>query len=94
MIAFAASAALVVLIALTLMRLFAGPTIYDRALAVNGVVLKAALLCATLAVAFQRSEGVEAAFVLMFGLFVLNTATLKVFRARTFQAPLAREEPE
>jgi multicomponent Na+:H+ antiporter subunit F len=92
MIALIAAIGVGVVMALVLVRLFAGPTLYDRALAANSIVLKAALICAAVAVALNRSEGVEIAFVLVLGGFVLNTAVLKFFRARTFQAPLARAE--
>jgi multicomponent Na+:H+ antiporter subunit F len=92
MIALIAAAALALLIVLLLVRLYAGPTIYDRALAVNALLTKAALLCAAIAVGLGRSEGVEAAIVLVLCCFVLNVAVLKFFRSRTFQAALAREE--
>lgn len=92
MIALIVAAVVAVLSALTLVRLFAGPTLYDRALAVNAVIFRAALICAALAVALGRGEAVDAAFVLVLGAFVLNAAALKFFRAKTFQAPLARAE--
>lgn len=92
MIALVIAAAVVLLLALTLVRLFAGPTLYDRALAVNAIVFKAALVCAAISVVSGRSEAVDAAFVLVLGAFVLNAAALKFFRANTFQAPLARAE--
>jgi multicomponent Na+:H+ antiporter subunit F len=92
MIALVIAGAVALLLTLTLARLFAGPTLYDRALAVNAVVFKAALICAALAVALGRSEAVDAAFVLVLGAFVLNAAALKFFRAKTFQAPLARAQ--
>lgn len=92
MIALIAAAALALVIALALARLFAGPTLYDRALAANAVLMKTALLIAAVATGLGRSEGVMAAIILVLCLFVLNAAVLKVFRARSFQAPLAREE--
>jgi multicomponent Na+:H+ antiporter subunit F len=79
-------------LALSLVRLFAGPTLYDRALIASSVVVKAALLCAAVSVALGRTEGVDVALVLMLAAFALGAATLKFFRARTFQAPMAREE--
>lgn len=79
-------------LAFSLIRLFAGPTLYDRALIAGSVVVKAALLCAATGVALGRAEGVDVALLLMLGAFVLGAATLKFFRARTFQAPMAREE--
>lgn len=92
MIPLAAAIGVALLLALTLVRLFIGPTLYDRALAANSLVTKAALVSAALAVAFGRGEALDAAFVLVLGALVLNAAVLKFFRARTFQAPLARVE--
>jgi multicomponent Na+:H+ antiporter subunit F len=92
MIALVAAVGVGVTLALSLIRLFAGPTLYDRALIASSVVVKAALLCAAVSVALGRSEGVDVALVLMLAAFALGAATLKFFRARTFQAPMAREE--
>ncbi|PZO48118.1 MAG: cation:proton antiporter [Alphaproteobacteria bacterium] len=92
MIALGIGALLAVAIALTSLRLFASATLYDRALAVNTIVLQAALVCAAGAAALGSVEGADAALVMVLGLFVLNAAALKFFRARTFQAPLARPE--
>ncbi len=90
MIALAAAAGAAIALSLALVRLFAGPTLYDRALAANVIVVNTALICAAAAVAARRSEGVDVALALMFGALVVNIAVLKVFRARTFQAPLAQ----
>jgi multisubunit Na+/H+ antiporter MnhF subunit len=92
MIALGIGALLAVAIALTSLRLFASATLHDRALAVNTIVLQAALICAAGAAALGSVEGADAALVMVLGLFVLNAAALKFFRARTFQAPLARPE--
>jgi multicomponent Na+:H+ antiporter subunit F len=91
MIAFAAAAGVCVALILSLVRLFAGPTLYDRALAANAIVIKAALICAAAAVVANRGQWLDVAFAFVFAAIVVNVATLKVFRARTFQAPLARE---
>lgn len=92
MIAIVAAAGVGAMLALSLIRLFAGPTLYDRALIASSTVVKAALLCAAVAVALGRSEGVDVALVMLLAAFVLAAATLKFFKARTFQAPMAREE--
>ena len=92
MIAIAAAIGVAATLVLSLLRLFAGPTLYDRALIASSVVVKAALVCAAISVALGRSEGVDVALVLMLSAFVLGAATLKVFRARTFQASMTREE--
>lgn len=90
MIALIGAAGAALVLALTLLRLHAGPTLYDRALAASSVVIKGALICAALAAAAGRAGFVDAAFALVLGGFVLNAAILKVFRAGTFQAPLVR----
>ena len=92
MIAIVAAIGVAAMLALSLVRLFAGPTLYDRALIAISIVVKGALLCAAVSVALGRSEGVDVALVLMLATFALGAATLKFFRARTFQAPMAREE--
>lgn len=79
-------------LALALVRLAAGPTLYDRALAATAVVTRAALACAALAVAWGWSGWLDVAIALVLGALVLNAATLKFFRARSFQPSLAREE--
>jgi multicomponent Na+:H+ antiporter subunit F len=92
MIAIIAAFGVAAMLGLSLVRMFAGPTLYDRALIAISVVVKGALLCAAVSVALGRSEGVDVALVLMLACFTLGTATLKFFRARTFQAPMTREE--
>ncbi|MGD9967007.1 MAG: hypothetical protein AB7T59_10830 [Hyphomonadaceae bacterium] len=77
---------------LCLVRLFAGPTLYDRTLAVNGFVIKLAVIAAAAAVLTAQAKWIDVALAFVFGLLVMNVAVLKVFRARTFQAPLARPE--
>lgn len=90
MIALIAAAAAALFLTLTLLRLHAGPTLYDRALAAGSTVTKGALVCAALAAAAGRAEFVDVAFALVLGGFVLAAAVLKVFRAGAFQAPMAR----
>lgn len=92
MIALIAAAGVALTMALALVRLSAGPTLYDRALAANALVLRGALACAALAVAFDRAAWIDVSFALALGALVLNAAALKFFRARSFQPPLAREE--
>lgn len=90
MIALIAAGGAIFFLVLTLLRFYAGPTLYDRALAVNSVVAKAVLVCAALAAASGRAEAVDAALALTLGALVLNAAVLKFYRAGTFQAPLVR----
>lgn len=90
MTALAAAAGAGVALALCLIRLFAGPTLYDRALATNGVVVKLALICAAGAVVAGNSMFVDIAIAFVLATLILNVAVLKFFRTQTFQAPLAR----
>ena len=90
MIAIIAALGVSVTLLLSLLRLFAGVTLYDRLLAAIGAAIKAALICAALAVALRIEAGVDVAFALVFGALATSAAVLKFFRARTFQAPLAR----
>lgn len=92
MTAVAAAAGAGIALALCLIRLFAGPTLYDRVLAANGVVTKLAIICASAAVLAGRAEFVDAAIAFVLALLVVNVAVLKFFKARTFQAPLVRAE--
>jgi multicomponent Na+:H+ antiporter subunit F len=89
-----AAAALAVLLLLTMLRLVAGPTLHDRALAAHAIVLNAVLICAAIAVSAGRADWTDAAFALVLGSFVVHAAALKFFSAGTFQAPLARGEEE
>lgn len=91
MIALAAAGGAGAALVLSLIRLFAGPTVYDRALAVNTMVVKVALICAAVSVAANRAEWLDVTFAFVFGLVVLNAAVLKLFRLRTFQPPLTRD---
>lgn len=90
MIPLAAGAGVLIALALVLPRLFVGPTLYDRMLAANVVVVNAALVCACGGAAMRRADMIDVALALLFGAFVLNVAVFKFFRARTFQPPLAQ----
>ena len=92
MIALIGAAGVAALLTLTLLRLHAGPTLYDRALAASSVTAKAALICAAIAAAAGRADFVDPAFALALGGLALNLAILKFFRTGTLQAPMVREE--
>jgi multicomponent Na+:H+ antiporter subunit F len=94
MIALIACAAVAVLLVLTLLRLVAGPTLHDRALAAHAIVLQGVLICAGIAASAGRADWTDAAFALVLGSFVVHAAVLKFFRAGTFQAPMARAEED
>ncbi|MGQ0533145.1 MAG: hypothetical protein ACT4OF_10725 [Caulobacteraceae bacterium] len=92
MTALAAAAGAGVALLLCLIRVFAGPTLYDRTLAANGVVIKLAVITAAAAVIAGRAAWIDVAVAFALGALVLNVAVLKFFGTRTFQAPLARAE--
>jgi multicomponent Na+:H+ antiporter subunit F len=92
MIALIAAILVALTVTLSLARLVAGPTLYDRALAANAIIMRAALVCAALAVAWGRSAWLDVSLALAIGALVVSAATLKFFRSRSFQPSLAQEE--
>jgi multicomponent Na+:H+ antiporter subunit F len=92
MTAGAAAVAALVALALSLVRLFSGPTLYDRLLASNAAMIKIALICAAAAVLVESPAAADAAILVVLAMWVVNLAVLKMFRTRTFQAPMARRE--
>lgn len=74
---------------LTLVRLFLGPTLQDRALAALGSTVHASLICAALGLAFGVSQFADVAFGLLVSALLCAAAVLKFFRARSFQPSLA-----
>ncbi|MCX7356586.1 MAG: monovalent cation/H+ antiporter complex subunit F [Alphaproteobacteria bacterium] len=92
MTALAAAIGVGIALLLYVARLFAGPTLYDRTLAMNGVVIKVAIIAAAAAVATGRTALADAALAFLLASVVVNVAVLKFFRSRTFQAPLLRAE--
>jgi len=85
----AATAALGVAMLLILIRLFLGPTLYDRVLAANSFGTKTILLIAALGFLTGRPEWLDIALVYGTVNFVSTIAILKFFRYRSFQLPLA-----
>lgn len=92
MTAIAAAAGATLALIICVVRLFGGPTIYDRMLAANGVVIKLAVIAAAGAVVSGDAVMADAGLAFALALLVANVAVMKVFRAQTFQAPLARAE--
>lgn len=92
MTALAAAIGVGIALLLCIVRLFAGPTLYDRTLAMNGVIIKVAIIAAAAAVATGRASLADAALAFLLASVVANVAVLKFFRSRTFQAPLMRAE--
>ena len=92
MIALAAAAGAALVVVLALVRLVLGPTHYDRALAAKSVAVRGALAAGAISVAAAQTAWIDAALAMLLGGLVLMAAAAKVFRARTFQAPLVRED--
>ncbi len=89
MIALAAIAGVLLALLASLVRVFAGPTLYDRAFAAKSVLTHAALLAAGAAVLVGARAGVDVAIALYLGAAIIAVAILKFFRTRAFQPPLA-----
>lgn len=90
MIALVAALGVLAMAMLLLVRLFAGPTLHDRAMAANLIGVLAALACAALGVAARNAAWVDVALALMFAALLSAAAAMKFFRTRSFQPPLAR----
>lgn len=87
----AAGIALMVALALMLIRVLAGPTLYDRVLAVNSFGTKTVLLLALLGYIMGRPDFMDIALLYAMINFVATIAILKFFRYRSFQVPMARK---
>ncbi|MDA0340122.1 MAG: monovalent cation/H+ antiporter complex subunit F [Proteobacteria bacterium] len=77
-----ATAALLVAMALTLIRAFAGPTLFDRVLAVNSFGTKTVLLIGALGFLTDRPEFLDIALLYALVNFIGTIAVLKFFRYR------------
>ncbi len=76
----AATIGLLVAMALALVRAFAGPTLYDRILAVNAFGTKTVLMIAVLGFLMGRPEFLDIALVYALINFIGTIAVLKFFR--------------
>ena len=85
----AAAAALVVAMAMMIARAVAGPTTYDRILAVNSFGTKTVLLLGVSGYLFGRPDFLDIAIAYALINFVSTVAMLKFFRYRSLQAPLS-----
>ncbi|GAB5457226.1 MAG: hypothetical protein Hens3KO_02560 [Henriciella sp.] len=86
----AAALALVVAIALMLIRAFSGPTLYDRVLAVNSLGTKIVLLLGVMGFLLGRPDFLDISVLYALINFVATIAILKFFRYRSFQVSLIR----
>lgn len=92
MIALGVGGGAAILSLIFLVRLFAGPTLYDRALAANCLCVMMMLACAALGTAASATAWIDVAFAVSLATIVLSVAAMKFFRTRSFQAPMARRE--
>ncbi|MEO1360858.1 MAG: monovalent cation/H+ antiporter complex subunit F [Pseudomonadota bacterium] len=86
----AAAIALVVAIALMLIRALSGPTLYDRVLAVNSLGIKIILLLGVIGFLTGRPDFLDISILYALINFVSTIAILKFFRYRSFQVSLSR----
>lgn len=86
----AAALALVVAIALMLIRALRGPTLYDRVLAVNSLGTKIVLLLGVIGFLTGRPDFLDISILYALINFVSTIAILKFFRYRSFQVSLSR----
>jgi multicomponent Na+:H+ antiporter subunit F len=92
-----ATLALMLAMALMLGRLFAGPTLYDRTLAVNSFGSKTVLFLCAYGFITGRADGVDIALLYALVNFISTIAVLKFFRYRSLGVALThsgkREAP-
>lgn len=80
--------ALVIALALTLIRTLVGPTLYDRVLAVNSFGTKTVLLLGAFGFMTGRPDFLDLAILYALINFVATIAVLKFVRYRSFQVTL------
>ncbi len=84
------AAAFFILISMGLMlgRLFIGPTLYDRLLAVNSFGTKTVLFLCIFCLVIDRPDGVDIAILYALMNFIATIAVLKFFSYRALDVPL------
>ena len=85
-----ASLAILVTMALALVRALKGPTVYDRVLAVNSIGTKIILLLGVIGFLTGRPDFLDISILYALINFVSTIAILKFFRYRSFQVSLTR----
>ena len=75
---------------LILGRLFAGPTLYDRVLAVNAFGTKTVLFLCLFSFIIGRPDGIDIAILYALMNFIATIAVLKFFRYRALDVSLAQ----
>ena len=90
----AAALALIVAIALMLIRALSGPTLYDRVLAVNSLGTKIILLLGVVGFLTGRPDFPDISILSALLTFVATIAILKFFRYRSLQVSPTRRAKE
>ena len=90
----AGAAGLVAAMALMIVRAIAGPSQYDRILAVNSFGTKTVLLIAVIGYLFGRPDFLDIAIVYALINFVTTIALMKVFRYQSLGRPLAESRKD
>jgi multicomponent Na+:H+ antiporter subunit F len=83
-----AALAMMLGMALLLGRLISGPSLYDRALAVNSFGTKVVLFLCLFSFIIGRADGVDIAILYTLMNFIATIAILKFFRYRALSGPL------
>ena len=83
---YAVSIALIITMALALLRAVLGPTVYDRVLAVNMIGTKTVLLLSVIAFLIGRPDFLDLALAYALINFIGVLAVLEFFRSRTDQS--------
>jgi multicomponent Na+:H+ antiporter subunit F len=84
----AATAAVFIAMLLALVRAFAGPTLYDRVLAVNSFGTMTVILIGLMGFLTERPDFLDIALLYALLNFASTIAILKFFRYRTLSIPL------
>jgi multicomponent Na+:H+ antiporter subunit F len=91
----AATVAILITIALAIVRGLLGPTVYDRILAVNMIGTKTVLLISVITVSIGRTDFLDIAMVYALINFIGTLAVLKVFESGDLgSGPDPEGEPE
>lgn len=83
---------LLISMALMLGRLLAGPTLYDRLLALNSFGTKTVLFLCVFCLIIDRPDGVDIALLYALMNFIATIAVLKFFRYRALDVSMTRED--
>ncbi len=89
---FFVAGALAIAMAIMLARLFIGPTLYDRVLALNSFGTKTVLFLVVFALMVNRADAIDIAILYALLNFISTIAILKFFRYRSLEVALTRME--